>query len=335
MADRRRIEAETLRAFGKASTIEARAGRILVATQVVEQSLDLDFDNMVTDLAPIDLLVQRAGRLHRHADLADPYRKSERRAPRLKLVAPAPAADATANWFGSLLPVANYVYPNTGRLWAGLREIEIRGGLKLASENPRHLLDAVYTLDDSRMPEALGRVTRNQEEGADRARRGQGAANALDPDKGYGVEQGVRWEDEAKTPTRIGELGRPVRLAVMQRIGTLVPFGLNFEVRSTGAASETSPKPDWLDWAQAEIRLRRSLFADFEASNEREMLAVETLRDEWKARHDETPVVVLRRDDSNGSWFAEIRLERGGIMIQSTARYDENAGWRVDSVDPK
>ncbi|RTI08240.1 CRISPR-associated helicase Cas3' [Thermus scotoductus] len=57
-------EGVVLNLFGKGGPRPERA--ILVATQVAEQSLDLDFDLLYTDLAPIDLLFQRAGRLHRH-----------------------------------------------------------------------------------------------------------------------------------------------------------------------------------------------------------------------------------------------------------------------------
>ena len=62
-------ERRVLDIFGKTGgeNGELRSGRkILIATQVAEQSLDLDFDLMATDLAPIDLLLQRAGRLWRH-----------------------------------------------------------------------------------------------------------------------------------------------------------------------------------------------------------------------------------------------------------------------------
>lgn len=70
-ADRRQAREElALQVFGKSGR---RTGRqILVATQVAEQSLDLDFDVMITDLAPIDLVLQRAGRMWRHPNRVRP-----------------------------------------------------------------------------------------------------------------------------------------------------------------------------------------------------------------------------------------------------------------------
>jgi CRISPR-associated endonuclease/helicase Cas3 len=61
--DRMKREEKVLENFGKKGV---RQGRILVATQVIEQSLDLDFDWLVSQLCPMDLLFQRLGRLHRH-----------------------------------------------------------------------------------------------------------------------------------------------------------------------------------------------------------------------------------------------------------------------------
>ncbi|MCA9994333.1 MAG: CRISPR-associated helicase Cas3' [Anaerolineales bacterium] len=66
LADRQEIEKDILAKYGKEATGQRPQKGIVVGTQVLEQSLDIDFDLMVTDLAPIDLLLQRIGRLHRH-----------------------------------------------------------------------------------------------------------------------------------------------------------------------------------------------------------------------------------------------------------------------------
>ncbi|MFD1035447.1 CRISPR-associated helicase Cas3' [Sphingomonas hankookensis] len=62
--DRKRLDEAVTLAFGKG---RAAGGRVLVGTQTLEQSLDIDADLLITDLAPIDVLLQRIGRLHRHA----------------------------------------------------------------------------------------------------------------------------------------------------------------------------------------------------------------------------------------------------------------------------
>lgn len=64
-SDRQRITEKVLALFGK-DTAKRPEKFILVATQVVEQSLDVDFDHMITEIAPVDLLLQRSGREHRH-----------------------------------------------------------------------------------------------------------------------------------------------------------------------------------------------------------------------------------------------------------------------------
>lgn len=65
------LEQLVMRRFGGLRGESRPKAALLVATQVIEQSLHLDFDFMITDLAPVDLVFQRAGRLHRD-ELARP-----------------------------------------------------------------------------------------------------------------------------------------------------------------------------------------------------------------------------------------------------------------------
>ena len=66
MPDRAARENQLMARIGKGSAPECRNDLIVVGTQVMEQSLDIDLDVLVTELCPMDLLLQRIGRLHRH-----------------------------------------------------------------------------------------------------------------------------------------------------------------------------------------------------------------------------------------------------------------------------
>ena len=69
-SDRRRLD-QAVEAALSTCKQRPREGRIVIGTQTLEQSLDIDADVLITDLCPVDVLLQRIGRLHRH-ELARP-----------------------------------------------------------------------------------------------------------------------------------------------------------------------------------------------------------------------------------------------------------------------
>jgi len=84
--DREALDRALEEAFGKRD--RTAGGLVVVATQTIQQSLDLDADFMITDLCPMDVLLQRLGRLHRH--VRPPYeRPAEFGTPRAVIVTPA------------------------------------------------------------------------------------------------------------------------------------------------------------------------------------------------------------------------------------------------------
>lgn len=83
-ADRVKKEEDLLATIGKRGDRPYK--KIIIGTQVIEQSLDIDFDVLISDLCPVDLLLQRIGRLHRHKR----KRPAAHREPRLYLLGTSP-----------------------------------------------------------------------------------------------------------------------------------------------------------------------------------------------------------------------------------------------------
>lgn len=141
MKDRLAIEQHVLELVGKASDPDGRRGRIIVATQVIEASLDIDFDLLVTDLAPMDLLIQRAGRLWRHMRACRPLA-----GPELMVVSPPPVEDAKADWYEQAFPLAKMIYEDHARLWKTAKTLFDEGKL-VSPQRVRWLVESVYGKD--------------------------------------------------------------------------------------------------------------------------------------------------------------------------------------------
>ncbi|SON54346.1 CRISPR-associated endonuclease/helicase Cas3 [Hartmannibacter diazotrophicus] len=293
MTDRLRREGEVLTAFGKASEPRERRcsetglGRVLVATQVVEQSLDLDFDCLVTDLAPMDLLIQRAGRLWRH-----PGRERPVTAPELLVVAPEPADDADDRWFKTMFPRAAFVYRDHGRLWLTARQIFEAGELATPG-SVRDLVEAVYRGDaDTAIPPGL--LNRHDTaHGGELAEAATGRQNTLDLATGYHEDSGT-WTSDALIPTRLGDPQTILRLARIEA-GALVPYA---PVTPVWSGPEAAQRALARAWALSEVRVRTARVGgrgDYEPAIERAAAGIEAL---WRDVGDAAVLLPLAAGDS-------------------------------------
>ncbi|SFU27249.1 CRISPR-associated helicase/endonuclease Cas3 [Pseudoduganella namucuonensis] len=215
MGDRLDKEAEVLRIFGSNSDATLRTGRLLIATQVAEQSLDIDADVLVTDLAPIDRVLQRAGRLQRHVrdahgnPLTGQGMKDGRAAPCLWVYGPEWTMTPRRDWFGATFKGGQYVYSHHGQLWLSAKvlqadEFSVPG-------DARQLIETVFSGREP-WPEALESNARQAEGGA-WAESSLAQQNTLKFDRGYQRGMVGDWWNEAKSPSRLGEETREVMLA--------------------------------------------------------------------------------------------------------------------------
>lgn len=148
--DRAAKDKELTDLFGKSADGERPERAVVVATQVVEQSLDVDFDVLFTDLAPIDLLLQRIGRLHRHARL----RPTGLQTPRVYLLADQAEDGLFRGTSGSHAVYGDYLMLRTATAL-----LEHPGPIRLPSDCPT-LVESAY--DDSPIGEAAWQASLTQ-----------------------------------------------------------------------------------------------------------------------------------------------------------------------------
>ncbi len=209
--DRKRIESKVLELFGKDSNAQTRAGKVLIATQVFQESLDADADVMISDICPIDDLIQRTGRLHRHT------RNEQRRYQNgikdsrqpLELWLHCPEWDETpkSDWLSKDFRNTEFVYRSPGRLWLAIRKLRELGALRMPQE-ARQLIEAVYSDDAcSEIPESL----LNQENtliSEERMKANAAKSVVLDWQRhGYCAKSAIGWtEDLTDISTRFSDI---------------------------------------------------------------------------------------------------------------------------------
>lgn len=190
--------------FGKQGNAAQRRGRLVVATQVVEQSLDVDFDELVTDLAPLDAVMQRLGRRRRHARgrggelLVAGTPDGREPGPAYVLM---PEAGENMNFLAELAPATSFVYPMPAVLWRTAQYFQEHRGLTVP-DHVREAVDFAYS-EDVPAPAFLA-TAQGEADGKAIGARQQARFVVLDPEMGYSEQMLASGLSSADCVTRLG-----------------------------------------------------------------------------------------------------------------------------------
>lgn len=231
LCDRLENETRILGVYGKTGV--GRAGTVVVGTQVLEQSLDIDFDVMVSDLAPIGALIQRAGRLWRHMRIR-PASDRPVSEPVLHVLSPDPAQVEDADWSKEILGTGWFVYPvpvqwRTAKVLFDAGVIETPGNL-------RHLIEAVEDESATVLPSALDKAE-YERLGNSTSERQLANLNILKPYEDFrGADQVF---NDTTYPTRLGS-EQVILVLARENDGRLCPWATDEDEDRAWVLSEVS-----------------------------------------------------------------------------------------------
>ncbi|MDF7674195.1 CRISPR-associated helicase Cas3' [Acetobacteraceae bacterium ESL0709] len=308
MIDRLEVEKKIIARFGKKSKGTERTG-LLIASQVIEQSLDLDFDVLCTDLAPMDLILQRAGRLRRHHRESRPVDKDE-----LYVLSPKPVPEPDPSWVKSFLPGTAAVYRDPALLWRTARVL-FRCGVVSLPGDMRSLIEEVA--DNTALgavPPAL-EYAANEKEGDDMAGARMGRQNTLRFDDGYKPDD-LLWGTEQKTPTRL-ETGPSIILRLaFEKDGMVLPWA----VRKGKAFSSHQEKHE--AWAFSEVSVRRNRLTEVMVPDHLAE-SVQKARSGWSRweRDDDENYLLLVLELDGGAWHGKGVDENGRDVFMHYSEY--------------
>ena len=298
-SDRQAIEEDVLHRFAHDAKATDRAGHILVATQVVEQSLDLDFDLIISDLAPVDLIIQRAGRMWRHLDERPPESRPID-SPQVLVVSPDPDRVEDAKWLEPVLGKAAFVYQHAGVMWRSAKALFNAGRID-TPESFRPLIEYVYANED--VPPAL-EGKQLDDVGTESGERSLGQFNVVKLQDGYG-NLPTELSGTEDIGTRLGEPTVMLRLARIEE-DRLIPW-----------CSVPDDDPNRA-WSLSEIRVREKFLAGA-LSPPKDQALQERAKSNWPEWERDILIAVIEGD-------GRVRLE--GVKDGSYFTYCPRIGFR-------